>query len=170
MDVIACIRARRSVRSYEDREVEEDKLRQVLEAGRLAPSANNRQHWKFVVVRDPELRRKLIGAAKGQSFVGEAPVVIVACATSSDHIMPCGHPSHLVDVAIAIDHMALAARELGLGTCWVGAFDQDAVKKILGVPKSAVVVELLPLGYPTAWPSTTPRKPLDAVVSYDAWR
>ena len=170
MNVIECIRARRSVRSYEDRGVEEEKLRQVLEAGRLAPSANNRQHWKFVVVRDPERRRRLIGAAKGQSFVGEAPVLIVACATSSDHIMPCGHPSHLVNVAIAIDHMTLAARELGLGTCWIGAFDQDAVRGVLGIPKSVEVIELLPLGYPTSWPSARSRKPLEDVTNYDRWQ
>ena len=170
MDVIECIRARRSVRSYEDREVEEEKLRQVLEAGRLAPSANNQQNWKFVVVRKSELRRQLVAAANGQSFVGEAPVVIVACATSSDHIMPCGHPSHLVNMAIAIDHMALAARELGLGTCWIGAFDQDAVREILGIPQSVEVIELLPVGYPASWPAARPRKPLGEVVSYDRWQ
>jgi nitroreductase len=96
--------------------------------------------------------------------------VIVACATTSNHIMPCGHPSHLVNVAIAIDHMALAARALGLGTCWVGAFDPDAVREILGIPTSVQVIELLPLGYPTSWPSTTSRKPLSAVVSYDGWQ
>jgi len=158
------------VRSYEERDVEEDKLRQVLEAGRLAPSANNQQNWKFVVVRDAGLRRRLVGAASGQSFVGDAPVVIVACATTSDHIMPCGLPSHLVNVAIAIDHMALAARALGLGTCWVGAFDPDEVREILGIPKSVEVIELLPLGYPTSWPSATSRKPLEAVASYDGWR
>ena len=169
MDVIECIKARRSVRSYEPREVEEGKLQQVLKAGRLAPSASNRQEWKFVVVRDPGLRQRLIAAARGQSFVGEAPVVIVACATSSDHIMPCGHPSHLVDLAIAIDHMTLAARELGLGTCWIGAFDQKAVRDVLGIPKSVAVIELLPMGYPTSWPSARPRKPLAEVVSYDSW-
>jgi len=114
MDVFDAIKARRSVRSYLDRDVEEEKLRQVLEAGRLAPSASNRQEWRFVVVRDAQLRQKLVAAAHGQRFVGEAPVVIVACAVQSDHIMPCGHPSHLIDVAIAIDHMTLAARELAM--------------------------------------------------------
>jgi len=170
MDVFEAIKQRRSVRSYRDREVEEEKLRQVLEAGRLAPSASNRQEWKFVAVRDPDLRGKLVAAAHGQRFVGEAPVVIVACAVQSDHLMPCGHPSHLVDVAIAIDHMTLAARELGLGTCWIGAFDQDGVRRILGIPKHVQVIELLPLGYPTSWPSPTSRKSFDEAVCYDRWR
>ena len=169
MEVLECIKSRRSVRSFKRHEVEEEKLRQVLDAGRLAPSARNEQDWKFLVVRDESLRRQLVEAAHGQGFVGEAPVVIVACATQTEHIMACGHPSHLVDVAIAIDHMALAARELGLGTCWIGAFNQEAVKKILGIPDSAAVVELLPLGYPTSWPGARPRKPIEEVVSYDGW-
>jgi len=157
------------VRSYQDRAVEEDKLNQVLEAGHLAPSASNRQEWKFVVVRDPGLRRQLARAAHGQSFVAEAPVVIVACATETQHVMPCGHPSYLVDVAIAIDHMTLAARQLGLGSCWIGAFDQQEVKKILGIPAPVAVVELLPIGYPTDWPAARPRKPLAQVVCHDRW-
>jgi nitroreductase len=169
MDVLECIRARRSVRSYKNQPVEEDKLKQVLEAARLAPSAANRQNWKFVVVRDAELRRQLARAAGGQGFVAEAPVVIAACATTTEHVMPCGHPAHLVDLAIAIDHMALAARGLGLGSCWVGAFDQAEVKKTLGIPDSAAVVELLPIGYPAAWPSARPRKPIEEVVCYDRW-
>jgi len=169
MDVFDAIKARRSVRSYLDRDVEEEKLRQVLEAGRLAPSASNRQEWRFVVVRDAQLRQKLVAAAHGQRFVGEAPVVIVACAVQSDHIMPCGHPSHLIDVAIAIDHMTLAARELGLGTCWIGAFDPDEVRRVLGIPGDVEVIELLPLGYPSEWPQARPRKPFEEVVCFDSW-
>ena len=169
MDVLEAIKARRSVRSYDERDVEEDKLRQVLEAGRLAPSASNRQEWRFVAVRDSELRKKLVAAAHGQVFVGEAPVVIAACAVRSDHLMPCGHPSHLVDVAIAIDHMTLAARELGLGTCWIGAFDPDQVRGILGIPDDVEVIELLPLGYPTEWPQARPRKSFDEAVCFDSW-
>ncbi len=169
MDVYECIKRRRSVRSYLDREVEEEKLQQVLDAARLAPSANNRQNWKFVVVKDTGLRARLAEAANGQGFVAEAPVVIAACATATDHIMSCGHPSHLVDLAIAIDHMTLAARDLELGSCWIGAFDQESVKDILVIPESAEVIELLPLGYPKTWPSPTPRKQRDAIVSVNGW-
>jgi len=169
MDLMECIESRRSVRSYEDRDVEPNVLEQVLDAGRRAPSANNRQEWKFVVVRDAKLRERLSEAAHGQSFVAEAPVVIAACATETGHIMPCGHPSYLVDVAIAIDHMALAARALGLGTCWIGAFDQQKVRDVLGIPATVQVIELLPVGYPTSWPSPTPRKALDEVTCCDGW-
>jgi len=170
MDVFEAIRQRRSVRSYQDREVEEEKLEQVLEAARLAPSARNMQEWKFVVVRDKALRQKMVEAANGQAMVGQAPVVIAACAVQHDHIMSCGHPCFLVDVAIAIEHMALAARALGLGTCWVGAFNQERTREVLGIPDSVEVVELLPLGYPTEWPDARPRKALDEVVCYDGWQ
>ncbi len=169
MNVMESIRERRSVRSYLPKAVEEEKLQQVLEAGRLAPSASNRQEWHFVVVRDAELRRGLAEAASGQRFVAEAPVVIVACAPEHAHVMACEHPSFLIDVAIAIDHMTLAARELGLGTCWVGAFHQEQVRDVLGIPESVEVVELLPLGYPTDWPEPRPRKSLEQMVSYDGW-
>ena len=169
MDIFQAIEQRRSVRSYADQEVEEEKVRKVLEAGIRAPSANNRQEWRFVVVRDPELRTELIDAAHGQRFVGEAPVVIVACAAESDHIMSCGHPSHLIDVAIAVDHMTLAARALGLGTCWVGAFDANAVRQILGIPEDIEVVHLIPMGYPADWPAPRSRRTLDNLVHYDRW-
>ena len=170
MEVFEAIKGRRSVRSYQDKPVEEEKLRQVLDAGRLAPSASNRQEWKFVVVRDKALRKRLAEAAHGQAFVGEAPVVIVACAVQHEHIMSCGHPSHIVDVAIAIDHMTLAARELGLGTCWIGAFVQPKVRAVLGIPDSVEVIELLPLGYPASWPGARPRRTLDDVACYDRWQ
>lgn len=169
MDVMTAIRERRSIRSFQDRPVEEDKLQRVLEAGRLAPSARNLQEWKFVVVRDHELRRKLVDAANGQQFVGEAPVVIAACATETHHVMSCGLPTYQIDVAIAITNMTLQATAEGLGTCWIGAFKQDEVKKLLGIPPEVCVVELLPLGYPTHQPSPRPRKALAQIVCYDRW-
>ena len=169
MDTFEAIEKRRSVRSYTDQPVEDEKLGKVLEAGRLAPSANNRQEWKFVVVRDRALRARLVEAARGQKFVGEAPVVIAACAVEHEHIMACGHPCHLLDVAIALDHMSLAARALGLGTCWIGAFDQDAVREILDIPDDVEVIELMPLGYPVAWPDARARKDMGAAVCYERW-
>ncbi len=169
MDLFDVIVQRRSVRSYEDRAVEDDKLAQVLEAARLAPSAGNRQEWRFVVVRDAELRRKLMEAARGQQFVGDAPVVIAACAPEHGHVMSCGHPSFLVDVSIALEHIALAARALGLGTCWVGAFEQRLVRDALGIPDSVEVVQLMALGYPTDWPDPKDRKDMDEIVCYDRW-
>lgn len=169
MEFMDVVRTRRSIRSYENRQVEDDKIKQVLEAARLAPSAGNRQEWRFVVVRDADLRRKLMDAARGQQFVADAPAVIVACAPEHDHVMSCGHPSFLIDVAIALEHIALAARDLGLGTCWVGAFDQRKVRDALGIPDSVEVVELMPLGYPTDWPEAKDRKPFAKIACYDGW-
>ncbi len=169
MDVFEAIEQRRSVRAYEDRPVEEGKLQKVLEAARLAPSARNMQEWKFVVVRDQALRKELVEAANGQAMVGEAPVVIVACAVDHEHVMSCGHPCFLVDVSIALEHIALTARSLGLGTCWIGAFNQQKVRNVLGIPESVQIVELMPLGYAKEWPDARPRKVLSEIVCYDGW-
>jgi len=164
------IRKRKSVRSFKDKAVEDDKLMDVLEAARLAPSASNRQEWRFVVVTDKKKREALAHAALNQAFVGEAPVVIACCAETDGHLMACGEPCYPIDVAIAIDHMTLVAAELGLGTCWIGAFRQDEVKKILNIPDNIKVVELLPIGYP-ADPSPVQKKRLnmDKIVHREAW-
>jgi len=169
MNVQDAIKARRSIRSYTDKPVEQDKLDRVLEAARRAPSANNRQERRFIVVRDAQTRKQLATAACNQSFVGAAPVVIAACATESDHIMACGQPAHTVDVTIAVDHMTLQAVEEGLGTCWIGAFDETAVKRVLGIPDSVRVVSLLPLGYPERIPGPAPRKAREELVGFEKW-
>ncbi len=143
MDVYEAIRTRCSVRAYEDRPIEDDVLLRVLDAGRLAPSARNLQSWKFVVVRDREILRRLAGAAE-QPFVGEAAVVIAVVTLDPDSTMHCGVPRGPVDGAIAIDHMTLAAVAEGLGSCWIGHFDQGACREILGVPDSAQIIEMLP--------------------------
>ncbi|MCX6672678.1 MAG: nitroreductase family protein [Methanothrix sp.] len=168
MDLMQAIRARRSIRNFQDRSVEEVKLLAVLEAGRIAPSARNMQDWKFIVVRDAATRQKLAGAARDQQFVGQAPVVIAACGTS-DLVMTCGQPAYAIDVAVALDHMTLAAAALGLGTCWIGAFYEDKVKEILGVPQEIRVVALLPMGYPAEEPCPRPRKSLDEVLAWEHW-
>jgi nitroreductase len=147
MDVFESIKKRRSVRSYLDKQVEEDKILKILEAARLAPSASNKQEWRFVVVKDKKIKLQLSKAAKGQAFVGEAPVVIACGAETDNHVMTCGQLCYPIDIAIAIDHMTLTACGLGLGTCWIGAFYEEEVKKILEIPKDVKVVELLCLGY-----------------------
>ncbi|MBN1809761.1 MAG: nitroreductase family protein [Planctomycetes bacterium] len=170
MSVLDVIRLRKSVRSYLDRPVEEDELAQVLEAARLAPSASNRQEWRFVVVTDPSVRNALADAASGQRFVAQAPVVIACCADTDNHIMACGEPCYPIDVAIAVDHMTLVAAELGLGTCWIGAFRQEPVRQLLGIPQNIRIVELLTLGYP-ADPSQVRKKRLsiDDFVHRESW-
>ncbi len=171
MNIMEAIRTRKSVRAYLDRPVEDEKLCLVLEAARLAPSASNRQEWRFVIVREPETREKIAVVAGMQSFVAQAPVVIAACADTDEYVMRCGQMSYPIDVTIALDHLMLAAVEQGLGTCWIGKFDEKKVKEILGIPEKIRVVALLPLGYPVD-PSAVAkdRLPLDQLVKYEYWR
>lgn len=170
MNVMDAIKTRKSVRAYLDRPVEDAKLNIVLDAARLAPSARNLQEWRFVIVREMETRQKLVQFSGNQAFIGEAPVVIVACAETDGHVMKCGQLCYPIDVAIALDHMTLAAVELGLGTCWIGHFDERKVKELLGIPEKIRVVELMPLGYPTN-PSPIEKKRLSIkkIVKYEHW-
>ena len=167
MNVHEAIAARRSIRAYEDKPIGNDKLRRVLEAGRLAPSARNVQEWKFVVVRGRALLKGLIPVCKGQRFVGEAGAVIAACAVQHEHVMPCGQYAYPIDVAIAIDHMTLAAMEEGLGSCWIGAFDEDQARELLGAPDEVRVVILLALGRPAEAPAARSRNRFDDVFCFE---
>ena len=169
MNVMQAIQTRRSIRSYKDQPVEPEKLQQVLEAARLAPSASNNQDWKFIVVQDQQTRKALVSVCHNQKFVGQAPVVIAACSTNPQRTMASGQPAAAVDLAIAVDHMTLAAVELGLGTCWIGAFDAPAAAKLLGLPADAVVVHILPLGYPASSPPAHKAKPASEVICQDTW-
>ena len=170
MNVMEAIKKRCSVRGYQNRPIEKEKMDNILEAARLAPSASNRQEWRFVVVQDRDTGQHLIKAAKNQAFVGEAPVVIACCAKTDNHIMTCGQMCYPIDMAIAIEHMALEATEEGLGSCWIGAFYEDQVKEILGIPQDIRVVELLVLGYP-AEPSSSrkDRLSIEEIVMYERW-
>ncbi len=170
MDVYEAIQTRKSVRGFLDKDVPEETLTRILNAARLAPSASNRQEWRFIVVRDAETRKKLVSAAMGQSFVGQAPVVLACCAETDEHRMPCQLLCFPIDLAIAIDHITLCAVEEGLGSCWIGAFKEDEVKEILGIPEGIRVVQLLPIGYPVK-PGKVPkdRLPLEKIVKREHW-
>jgi nitroreductase len=171
MDIYEAVKIRKSVRAFKNEDVPEDVLTRILDAGRLAPSANNFQEWRFVVVRDEKTRRKIARAACRQTFVGEAPVVLACCAKDSRHVMTCGQPSYPIDAAIAIDHITLCAAAEGLGTCWIGAFYEDEVKQILGIPPAIRVVALLPLGYPRdPQPVRKLRLSLERIISYESWK
>lgn len=163
MELQELIRARKSIRSYEPREVEEEKLQKVLEAGRLAPSARNRQEWKFVAVKNPGLRGAMKEACCNQKMVAEAPVDLVICATQCGR-MNCGQDAGTVDCSIALSFMMLQAAELGLGTCWLGAFDADKVSKVLSLPEEWTPVAVTPLGYPAEAPAARLRKKSDEVI------
>lgn len=167
MELMAVIEGRRSVRAYKSQDISEEKLGRILEAARLAPSASNRQPWKFIVVRDLRKRQELVKAARGQSFIGEAPVVIAGVALEPERIMSCEVPAYAVDLAIALAYIGLAAQNEGLGTCWIGAFSQEDVKRILGIPDSYKIVALMPMGYPADPPGRKNRKPLEDIVCYE---
>lgn len=167
MDVLTAIKERRSVRKYLSKPVEEEKLLRVLEAARLAPSANNKQEWKFIVVRDSKKIERMVDAVNGQSFVGQAPVIIVCCGLDPKGVMSCGQPRHSVDVSIATAYMLLEAHVQGLGTCWLGNFDEQKVRDLLEIPDNVRVVSITPLGYPEVHPGRRPRKAMEEIVSYD---
>jgi nitroreductase len=170
MDVYEAIRTRKSVRAYTEEDVPEEVMSRLLEAVRLAPSASNRQEWRFVLVRDATTRVKLAEAANRQRFVAQAAVVLACCAETDNHVMPCGQLSYPIDLAIAVDHITLCAAAEGLGTCWIGAFDEDKVRAILGIPPHIRVVALLPLGYPAdPRPAEKRRLPLEAIVKREQW-
>jgi nitroreductase len=166
MDVYEAIANRFSARAYQPRPVEDDKLRRVLEAGVNSPSARNRQSRRFVVVRDEKVRAALVKAS-GQEWLAGAPVILAVVGLTPSDTMHCGVPTDPVDCAIAIDHMTLAAVAEGLGTCWVGHFQQAACREAIKAPPTVTVIELLALGYPAAHQPPRKREPMDKVVSFD---
>ena len=169
MEFYEVIKTRRSVRSYRPDMPDRETLDKVLKAVRIAPSGSNRQPWKFVVVTDPALREKLVAACGSQKFVGEAPIVVAACGydVKYDRGGYMGDKAFLVDVSIAFTHLILAARAEGLGTCWIGDFDNGEVKEILGIPDDWDVVAVTPLGYSRGdvFEETDRRKPVSEVTS-----
>jgi len=169
MDVSEAIRNRYSCRRYQDKPLEPNKLAAVLEAARQAPSAKNLQDWRLVVVTDKLTKKKVAAAANNQTFLEEAGAIIVAC-TVSDHVMRCGQAVGPIDVAIALEHIALQATELGLATCWIGSFYPDKVKPIVGIPDGVTIIELMALGYPADPPKEHRREPIDRIASFEKWQ
>jgi nitroreductase len=168
MDFTTVVTTRRSIRTFAHKPVPPEVLDRVLEAGRIAPSACNFQPWRLVVVQDTITRTRLAGMAHGQHFVAKAPVVIVCCGKRYPQSYSwIGDDLYLMDVAIAIDHMALAARNEGLGTCWIGSFDDQPIKKLLAIPAEWDVIMMLIAGYPTSddlFTTQTERLPLHQVI------
>lgn len=171
MDLYEVMRTRRSIRSYRADPIPEEVLNRVLEAARIAPSGSNRQPWRFILVQDEKVKRQLVPACGSQSFIAEAPVVVVACGHNIHYNRGgyMGEMSILVDVSIGFTHLILAARAEGLGTCWIGAFNNDEVKRILKIPDDANVVAVTPLGCPKDEKFREPssRKGLEEIVSTD---
>ena len=170
MDIYEAISRRKSVRNFKHEDIPQEIMTRLLESARLAPSASNRQEWRFVVIRDETTRKKIGQAAFGQVHVLQAPAVLACCADTDGHVMACGQLCYPIDLANAITHITLCAAAEGLGTCWIGAFNEDEVKEILQIPDRIRVVALLPVGYPEdPAPVEKERLALDDLVSYDRW-
>ena len=174
MDFYEVIRTRRSVRKYRHDPIPEETLHRVLEAARIAPSGSNRQPTRLIVVSGQAAKRELVPLCHGQEFVAQAPLVIAACGRDLHYSRGewMGDYSMLVDVAIAVDHLTLAARAEGLGTCWIGSFNGPAMKEYFGLPEDVHVCALTPLGYPEGALFTEPvgRMPLDELVMWERWQ
>lgn len=174
MEFYEVIRTRRSIRSYKGDAVPQDVLVRVMEAVRVAPSGNNRQPWRFIMVGDAALREALVPLCFEQEFIAQAPIVVVACGVDIKYNRGSymGAMSMLVDVAIAVDHLTLAARAEGLGTCWIGSFDNEKIKHLLGIPADVQVVALTPLGYPSdpaLFREPGRRKSVEQIMCIDRW-
>jgi len=165
------MKKRHSIRKYKADPVPEDSFKRIMEAARVAPSGKNFQPWKFIVVRDRELKIRLAEASRNQKFMAEAPLIIVACGYPDQSYQKQGHymTSWCIDVAVAVEHLMLQACEEGLGTCWIGAFDEQQVKPILSIPENVRVLGLTPLGYPAQEPRNRGRKSLGEIISYDKY-
>ncbi len=172
VEVSEAIKVRRSIRKYKSTPISDETLRKVLGAARLAPSANNAQPWKIIIVRDEEMKLKLAQVCNNKSWMAEAAVILVACGIPDDADAYMGGymNSFPVDVAIALDHLVLAAVSEGLGSCWIGHFNEDKIKEMLDVPDDARVVALLPLGYPDEEKEPVGRKHLSELVCYDKYK
>jgi nitroreductase len=164
MDFYEVIQRRRSVRKYKSDPVDDDKLQRILNAARLAPSAANKQPISFIVVRDDKIKRRLRDAYSQEWFF-TAPVIICACALPDKAWKRSDGKAYIdVDVAIAMDHLILAAAAEGLGTCWIAAFKPSVVKEVLNISDNIEPLILTPLGYPEVIPESTYRKPLNEII------
>ena len=158
-----------SIRNYQDKPVDQEKLGRILEAGARAPSAKNRQPWRFIVVRKKDVIEKIQQAAYGEEHVGKAPVIIAACTTNIDYRMPNGQLSYPIDLSFSVSFMMIQARMEGLGSCIVTTYDEKEVKELLTVPFSMRVVMLLLIGYADEQPLKRERKPFNQTIAHEHW-
>lgn len=173
MDVLEAIKGRRSIRAFKNQDVPAEIVEELIDAARWAPSAGNIQPWKFIIVRKSRIKRRLVEAALGQMFIGEAPVVIVVCANEERSSQGYGVRGKILyciqDTAAAIQNIHLTAYSLGLGTCWVGAFREEETREILKIPCGMRPVAMIPVGYPAEVPTPQSRRPTSQIVHYETF-
>jgi len=173
MELSEAIRGRRSIRAFKPDDVSGNDVEELIEAATSAPSAGNIQPWEFIIVTKPEMKRKLVEAAWGQSFIEQVPVVIVVCANEDRSAQRYGERGKslycLQDTAAAIQNMLLTAYSSGLGTCWIGAFKEDRVKDVMKIPAGVKPVAIVPVGYPAASPSPRRKRPVEDIVHHETF-
>ena len=173
MDIFQAFRDRRSIRKYKDNLVEPEKIEQILDAARLAPSWKNMQCWRFLVLTEAERRARVLEAFPddnpGKKAIASAPVLIVVCGNPAESEVENGIDYFVADVAIAFEHLCLAAHALGLGTCWMGWYNEKQIKHTLGIPEEIRIIGITPLGYPDQEPKPRPRKLLSEIAYYNQW-
>ena len=168
MTLLDTIRKRYSCRAYQEIPIEQEKLDILFEAARLAPSAKNTQDWRFVVITDKETKHQVAETTNRPQIFEKAGVIIAAC-SNSDDVMRCGQAIGPIDIAIALEHIALQAAELGLATCWIGAFQAEQVRAVLGIPEDIEIVELMSVGYPADTARATKREAMERIVCFEKW-
>jgi nitroreductase len=173
MDIFQVFRDRRSIRKYKDTPVEREKIEQILDAARLAPSWKNMQCWRFLVLTDATRRAQVLEAFPddnpGKKAIAAVPVLIVVCGNPAESDVEHCIDYFVADVAIAFEHLCLAAHALGLGTCWMGWYNEQQIKQSLGIPDDIRIVGITPLGYPDQEPKPRPRKQLSEIVHFNQW-
>ena len=174
MDVLKAIEGRRSIRVFKRDEVSPEIVHKLLDAATCAPSAGNIQPWEFVIIRDAKVKQKLASAALDQTFIEEAPVVIVVCADEAQSSLGYGSRGVtlycLQDTAAAIQNILLAAHALGLSTCWIGAFQEELVKRALNTPQNIRPVAIIPIGHAAERPRAPPRKSLKEIIHHETFK
>lgn len=163
MSFIDTVLSRRSIRRYEKQDIPKDVLDKILEAGRQAPSAGNKQPWHFIVLSDYDIKEKL-SHGKWNTFVKDSAVTIVGCGYIGDEY---GRKWSTVDISIALQNMVIAAWGLGIGSCWIGDFKEAEVKRLLNIPEDRKVIALVTFGYPAEKIESRQKKPMDDIVSYN---
>jgi len=173
MEFYEVVKTRRSIRSYKPDQIPDDVLSRILEAVRIAPSGSNRQPWKFILVKDSILKENIAKSSGGQMWISEAPIVVVACCMKLGYNRGgyMGELSSIMDVSISLTNLILAACSECLGTCWIGMFDNNALKTLLSVPANWNVAAVMPLGYPRGGNLSEPgkRKSLNEIISVNQW-
>jgi nitroreductase len=173
MELMETIKGRRSIRKFKNQNIPDEAITPLIEAASYAPSAGNIQPWEFVIARNPAVKQKLVKAAYNQKQVQEAPVVIVVCANENRSSTGYGNRGKTLyciqDTSAAIQNILLTAHSLGLGTCWIGAFDENEAKDAVNAPEGVRPVAMIPIGYPDVTPRQRNKRPISELVHHDSF-